>query len=127
EELIMHCRTFATLVVCVTLAFPLLAEKRVTDLNGNQVKIGSAIAPVRTTANGAVTAMSLHPRAASVTINSGPDTDAANNDYRRIQNALNAAANGDTIILSGTFNFTAPFAAAAWAAGNDGIAGNADD
>ncbi|HEV7571591.1 MAG TPA: hypothetical protein VGQ21_08835, partial [Thermoanaerobaculia bacterium] len=62
-----------------------------------------------------------------MTINAGPDTDAANNDYRRIQNALNAAATGDTIILSGTFNFTAPFAAAAWAAGNDGIAGNADD
>ncbi|HEV7487847.1 MAG TPA: DUF11 domain-containing protein [Thermoanaerobaculia bacterium] len=62
-----------------------------------------------------------------MTINSGPDTDAANNDYRRIQNALNAAANGDTIILSGTFDFTAPFAAAAWAAGNDGVAGNADD
>ena len=36
-------------------------------------------------------------------------------------------SSGDTIILSGTFDFTAPFAAAAWAVGNDGIAGNADD
>jgi uncharacterized repeat protein (TIGR01451 family) len=122
----MHSQRLATLVVCLSLAFPLLAEKRITDLNGNQVKVGSSVAPVR--AQGAVKATSLHPRTASiVTINSGPDTDAANNDYRRIQNALNAAANGDTIILSGTFNFTAPFAQAAWAAGNDGVAGNADD
>src|SRR5437660_6382138 len=128
EELIMHSQRFTLLVVCVALALPLLAEKRITDLNGNQVKVGSAIAPAYTTANGAVKATSLHPRAAAiVNVSSGPDTDAANNDYRRIQNALNAAANGDTIILSGTFNFTAPFAAAAWAAGNDGIAGNADD
>jgi uncharacterized repeat protein (TIGR01451 family) len=123
----MHRQRFATLIVCVALAFPLLAQKRVTDLNGNQVKFGSAIAPARTTANSAVKATSFHPRAAAVTINSGPDTDAANNDYRRIQNALNAAVNGDTIILSGTFDFTQPFAAAAWAAGNDGIAGNSDD
>ena len=123
----MHRQRFATLVVCLTLALPLLAEKRVTDLNGRQVRVGSAIAPARTAAKGVVKATSFHPRAASVTINSGPDTDAANNDYRRIQNALNAAANGDTIILSGTFDFTAPFAAAAWAAGNDGIAGNGDD
>ena len=122
----MHNQRFATLVICLSLALPLLAEKRVTDLNGKQVKFGSAIAPVAT-AKGVVKATSLRPRAASVTINSGPDTDAANNDYRRIQNALNAAANGDTIILSGTFDFTAPFAAAAWAAGNDGIAGNSDD
>jgi uncharacterized repeat protein (TIGR01451 family) len=123
----MHSQRLATLVICLSLALPLLAEKRVTDLNGNQVKFGSAIAPVRIAAQGAVKAMSLRPRATSVTINSGPDTDAANNDYRRIQNALNAAVSGDTIILSGTFDFTAPFAAAAWAKGNDGIAGNADD
>jgi uncharacterized repeat protein (TIGR01451 family) len=123
----MFNQRLATLVVCLCLALPLLAEKRVTDINGAQVKVGSAAAPVRAAAQGSVKAASLRPRAASVTINSGPDTDAANNDYRRIQNALNAAVSGDTIILSGTFDFTAPFAAAAWAAGNDGIAGNADD
>ncbi|HEY5022440.1 MAG TPA: choice-of-anchor Q domain-containing protein, partial [Gemmatimonadaceae bacterium] len=61
------------------------------------------------------------------TVTAGPDIDAANNDYRRIQNALNAAASGDTIILSGTFDFTQPFAAAAWALGNDNTASTADD
>jgi uncharacterized repeat protein (TIGR01451 family) len=63
----------------------------------------------------------------TVTVNAGPDIDAANNDYRRIQNALNAAVSGDTIILSGTFDFTQPFAAAAWALGNDNTASTADD
>ena len=45
--------------------------------------------------------------AAIINVTAGPDTDAANNDYRRIQNAINAAHPGDTIILSGTFDFTA--------------------
>src|SRR5205085_8705739 len=103
-----------------------IAQKRVADMSGREVRVGSAIPVTRIPP--AVRSSGFHPKTASiVTVNSGPDTDAANNDYRRIQNALNAAANGDTIILSGTFNFTAPFAAAAWAAGNDGIAGNADD
>ncbi|HEV7428397.1 MAG TPA: hypothetical protein VGQ46_18730 [Thermoanaerobaculia bacterium] len=124
----MSRRHSVALVLCLLLALPILAAKRVTDVNGHEVSVGSSAAPARTAATSGVRAAGLRPRAASiVTINSGPDTDAANNDYRRIQNALNAAANGDTIILSGTFDFTAPFAAAAWAAGNDGIAGNADD
>ncbi len=62
-----------------------------------------------------------------ITVNAGPDIDAANNDYRRIQNALNAAASGDTIVLNGTFDFTQPFAAAAWALGNDNTASTGDD
>jgi len=60
-------------------------------------------------------------------VNSGPDVDASTNDYRRIQNALNAAVSGDTIILNGTFDFTQPFAAAAWALGNDNTPGTGDD
>jgi hypothetical protein len=55
----------------------------------------------------------------TVTVNAGPDVDAANNDYKRIQNAIDTAADGDTIILNGTFDFTTPFAAAAWAFGHD--------
>jgi uncharacterized repeat protein (TIGR01451 family) len=102
-----------------------IAQKRITDLSGHEVRIGpstpaKAVRRVMTT--------SLHPIASSiVTVNAGPDIDAANNDYRRIQNALNAAAAGDTIILNGTFDFTQPAAAAAWALGNDGIASTADD
>ncbi len=102
-----------------------LAQKRITDIQGREVLIRPAsVTPRRLTAKATV----LHPRASAiVTVNAGPDVDAANNDYRRIQNALNAAASGDTIILSGTFDFSQPFAAVAWALGNDGIAATADD
>lgn len=106
-------------------SYEAFAQKRITDLSGREVLVGPAAKPVRASA---AKALALHPRAATtVTINAGPDIDAANNDYRRIQNALNAAASGDTIILSGTFDFTQPFAAAAWALGNDGVASTADD
>lgn len=64
---------------------------------------------------------------AIINVSAGADTDAANNDYRRIQDAINSAISGDSIILSGTFDFTAPFAAAAWALGNDNTAATADD
>ena len=96
-------------------------------MQGREVLIrpaSASITPRRLTA----TATSLHPRAASiVTVTAGPDVSAAINDYRRIQNALNAAVSGDTIILSGTFDFTQPFAAAAWALGNDNTNATADD
>jgi uncharacterized repeat protein (TIGR01451 family) len=103
-----------------------IAQKRITDLSGREVSVGSSV--VLKTARRVIKSASLHPIASSiVTVNAGPDIDAANNDYRRIQNALNAAAAGDTIILSGTFDFTQPFAAAAWALGNDNTANTADD
>ncbi|HVR40861.1 MAG TPA: IPTL-CTERM sorting domain-containing protein [Thermoanaerobaculia bacterium] len=95
---------------------------RMTDLGGREVVIRRGAASV---------AMKTAPRRqgthANVTINSGPDTDAANNDYRRIQNAINAALPTDIITLSGTFDFTAPNAATAWALGNDNTASTADD
>ncbi|HXH37090.1 MAG TPA: hypothetical protein VNN08_00535 [Thermoanaerobaculia bacterium] len=103
-----------------------IAQKRITDLSGREVSVGSGV--VLKTVHRTPKATSLHPIANSVvTVSAGPDIDAANNDYRRIQNALNAAASGDTIILSGTFDFTQPFAAAAWALGNDNTANTADD
>ncbi|MCU1347076.1 MAG: hypothetical protein JWO56_106, partial [Acidobacteria bacterium] len=64
---------------------------------------------------------------AMTTVTSGPDADAANNDYRRIQNAIDVAMSGDTITLAGTFDFGAPFAATAWALGDDGMPGTNDD
>lgn len=48
------------------------------------------------------------------------------NDYTRIKNAVVAAVAGDTITLSGTFNWAEANAAASWAAGNDGVAGGLD-
>ena len=99
---------------------------RVTTVDGTEVTVergtNKARKPNHPTANSR--RIGAH---ADVTINAGPDTDAANNDYRRIQNAINAAVPGDTITLAGTFDFTAPFAAAAWALGNDNTASTGDD
>jgi uncharacterized repeat protein (TIGR01451 family) len=101
------------------------AQMRITDMSGREVLIRPAARPhSRVTVNTSARRVGPH---ATVTVNAGPDFDAANNDYRRIQNAINAAANGDTIILNGTFDFTQPFAAAAWALGNDNTNSTADD
>ena len=56
-----------------------------------------------------------------------PAPSAADNDYTRINNAVQAAGSGDTIILSGTFNWTEANAAASWALGSDGTAATLDD
>jgi hypothetical protein len=57
----------------------------------------------------------------------GGDVSAADNDYTRLANAVGSAQSGQTLVLSGTFDWTQPFAAAAWALGNDGVSGTADD
>ena len=101
-----------------------IASMRVTDISGREVTINRG--PVLNVARAAAAPRRAGPNAA-VTVTAGADTDAANNDFRRIQNALNAAGPGDVITLSGTFDFTAPFAAAAWALGNDNTAATADD
>jgi len=49
------------------------------------------------------------------------------NDYTRINNAIQTAMSNDTIILSGNFNWTEANAAASWALGSDGLASTADD
>lgn len=101
-----------------------IAAMHITDVQGGEVVVRRGPAPppiVRATSRGRI-----GPHA-TVNVSSGPDTDAANNDFRRIQNAINAAGNGDTIILAGTFDFTRPFAAAAWALGNDNTAATFDD
>jgi hypothetical protein len=46
---------------------------------------------------------------------------AADNDYTRVNNAVQAAASGDTITLQGNFDWTESHAAASWAANNYGV------
>ena len=101
------------------------AQSRLTDISGREVVIDRG---PRTTAKlrAETTSLRQGPNLL-ITVVAGADADAANNDFRRIQNAINAAGSGDTIDLSGTFDFTAPFAAAAWALGNDNTAATADD
>lgn len=52
---------------------------------------------------------------------------ASDNDYTRIKNAIEAAADNGTINLLGTFNWVEPNAAASWALGNNGTSGDGDD
>lgn len=104
------------------------ATMRLTAVDGTEVTAARGASPAK--ARRTVTASVHNPRTlANVTITAGADTSAAVNDYRRIQDAINAATAGDVITLSGTFDFTpaAPFSNAAWALGNDNIAGTGDD
>lgn len=69
--------------------------------------------------------------AASVTVSStgatGDPPSAIDNDFTRINTAIQNAMNGDTITLVGTFDWTEVNAAASWALGSDGIASTSDD
>jgi uncharacterized repeat protein (TIGR01451 family) len=103
-----------------------IAAMRVTSVDGLEVTVERGTSKARKPKTVATQERRISPHA-NVTINAGPDTDAANNDYRRIQNAINTAVPTDVITLAGTFNFTAPFAAAAWALGNDNTAATGDD
>lgn len=49
------------------------------------------------------------------------------NDYIRINAALQSVASGSVVELEGTFDWTETHAAASWALGSDAIAGSADD
>ena len=63
----------------------------------------------------------------TVTITPAASPTVTDNDYTRINNAIQASVAGQTIKLLGTFNWTEPNAAASWALGSDGVASTADD
>jgi len=67
----------------------------------------------------------LNISAAAVTITPAGSPTAMDNDYTRINNAIQTATSGTTIELSGTFNWAEPNAAASWALGSDGQTGGA--
>ena len=110
-------------LVVVLAPLPAHAGK-ITTLDGQEAAIRRG-SPAQTTL---LAANRTRPTgAAIINVSAGADIDNTTNDYRRIQNAVMAATSDDSIILSGTFDFTAPFAAAAWALGNDDTAATADD
>jgi hypothetical protein len=63
----------------------------------------------------------------TINVTAGGDVSPANNDYTRLANAIGSVASGQTLVLSGTFDWTQKFSSAAFALGNDGKAGTADD
>lgn len=103
-----------------------IAAMRVTRVDGTEVTVSRGSNKARKPNPIATNGRRIGTHA-SVTVNAGADIDAANNDYRRIQDAINTAVPTDVITLAGTFDFTAPFAAAAWALGNDNTAATGDD
>jgi len=50
-----------------------------------------------------------------------------NNNYRRLVNVVDLLQNGQTVTLSGNFDWTEPNAAASWSLGNDGTTETHDD
>ncbi|MBO0697378.1 MAG: hypothetical protein J2P46_03200 [Zavarzinella sp.] len=63
----------------------------------------------------------------TVTVTAGADVSPAENNFTLLQNAVGAVADGQTLNLSGTFDWREPNAALAWSLGNDGVAGTGDD
>lgn len=63
----------------------------------------------------------------SFTVTAGADTSAADNNYRSLANAVGCVQSGQTINLSGTFNFGAANAQASWALGTDAVTSTSDD
>ncbi|QDU61409.1 hypothetical protein Pan216_22650 [Planctomycetes bacterium Pan216] len=60
-------------------------------------------------------------RSAVIQVVGGSNNSLADNDYRRLANAIATATSGQTIELVGTFDWTNPLAAESWANGVDGI------
>jgi uncharacterized repeat protein (TIGR01451 family) len=58
---------------------------------------------------------------------SGDAPTPADNDFTRINDAVQAAADGAVIELQGTFDWTETNAAASWALGSDGVAATGDE
>lgn len=58
---------------------------------------------------------------------SGDTPTPTDNDYTRINDALQAASDGDTIHLQGVFDWSEANAAASWELGSDGTAATGDD
>ena len=97
----------------------------------NATPAGSHTITIRATDNcGAITDATFTLNVGSptsITVTPAVTPTASDNDYTRINNAVQAIAGGGTITLSGTFNWTEANAAASWALGSDGIASTVDD
>ncbi len=57
----------------------------------------------------------------------GTTPTATDNDYTRLNLALQSVSADSTVELDGSFDWREPFAAAAWERGSDGVTGNGDD
>ncbi len=85
---------------------------------------GGAPSPASTGKGFLVDNLTLNSTSQSaITVTPAITPTATDNDYTRINNAVHSIANGGTITLNGTFNWTEANAAASWALGSDGQTG----
>lgn len=79
----------------------------------------------------ALAALTAPPASASTLVRSvsadGVLPTAIDNDFLRLDAALQTAVSGDVILLEGDFDWSEPYALASWSRGSDGVAGTADD
>jgi len=75
----------------------------------------------------ATTQFDFDPAAVQTVTPAGASATVFDNDYTRINNAIQAAPTGGTVILNGTFDWTEANAAASWAKGSDGLTTGAFD
>lgn len=71
--------------------------------------------------------LALQANAVTINVTATGSPTASDNNYTRINNAIQSAAPGDVIMLSGTFDWTESNAAARWALGSDATASTSDD
>jgi hypothetical protein len=64
---------------------------------------------------------------AAFTVTAGGEVSEADNDFRRLGNALTCVLSDQTVTLSGTFDWSQPLAQASWAIGADGDDTATDD
>ncbi len=103
---------------------PLVGLRRRALLTLAVLLIGVALVSVSRPTKSAAFGSGFIVQAFSITGGTPTPTD---NDYTRINDAVQAASGGTLIELQGTFNWTEPNAAASWANGSDGVASTSDD
>ncbi|MCL4837223.1 MAG: hypothetical protein KJ058_04570 [Thermoanaerobaculia bacterium] len=100
----------------------------VSSFTGAAVGIGTATAALD---NATASAQLLVTQGGTVVVQAFSETGGtptpADNDYTRINEVVQLVADGSTVELVGTFDWTEANAAASWAAGSDGVLATGDD
>ncbi|HSM50487.1 MAG TPA: hypothetical protein VLA75_03700 [Thermoanaerobaculia bacterium] len=99
-----------------------------SSFTGTAVGVGTATAALD---NATASAQLLVTQGGTVVVEAfsvtGGTPSLADNDYTRINDVVQLVADGSTVELVGSFDWTEPFAALSWERGSDGVAGTGDD
>lgn len=116
---------------CTIVSYPASNSCIIAGFSAGGVKlVNAAFTPSDTTnqaSNGSASHAVTFDPGTTVPIDPAPMPTPTDNDYTRIDNAIQAAGPGVIIELSGEFNWTEPNAYASWELGSDGMPGTDDD